>query len=195
MAVTGLSFIGFLAVHLVGNFFLYAGRESFNSYVEHLHKLGVLINFAELGLLMLAAIHILTAIYLYFENLAARPVKYVMKQNAGGRTLASSIMPYTGAYILFFVIVHLINFRFIDQGSQTMFDVVSQAFANPFYALFYTLSVVVTAFHVSHGFWSAFQTLGLFHPKYTPAINRLGLVFALVVGIGFGLIPIYKLVV
>ena len=89
MAVTGLSFIAFLTVHFFGNFFLYVGRDAFNSYVDHLHALGVLVNLAELGLILFATIHVLMAVILYFQNLASRPVRYTIKKWAGGRTLAS----------------------------------------------------------------------------------------------------------
>jgi len=51
--------------------------------------------------------------------------------------------------------------------------------------------MIIAAVHVSHGFWSAFQTLGANHPKYTPLLRGLSIVFSLIVGIGFGFIPVY----
>ena len=195
MAVTGLSFCAFLVVHFVGNFFLYVGRDSFNSYVEHLHALGFLVNIAEMGLLFFAAVHILAAVTLYIENLMARPVRYAYRRDAGGRTLASRLMPYTGLYILLFVLFHLITFKYADHTGTTVYDLVNQAFASFGYIVFYIFSMAVVAFHISHGFWSAFQTLGLNHPKYMPAIHIISLALAVVIGVGFGLIPIYMLIV
>ena len=193
MAVTGLSFCAFITVHLFGNLFLYVGRNSFNSYVDHLLALGVLVNIAELGLIALAVIHISTAVFLYFDNLAARPVRYAVSQRAGGRTWASRLMPYTGLYILMFLLIHLVNIKFADLSNRTVYDVVDTVFSNGLYLLFYVFSMVVVGFHISHGLWSACQTLGLNHIKYMPAIRKFGLGFSVAVGVIFGLIPIYML--
>jgi succinate dehydrogenase / fumarate reductase cytochrome b subunit len=101
-------------------------------------------------------------------------------------------MPYTGLIIVGFVIVHLMNFHFIDHETQTaVFDALSSTFASIPYVIFYTLAVLVVALHVSHGFWSLFQTLGANHPKYMPAIRGAGIVFSLLVAAGFGCIPVY----
>ena len=97
--------------------------------------------------------------------------------------------------ILAFVIFHLINFHFVDKSGTTIYDIVSQAFADPLYVLLYVLAMVVAAFHVSHGFWSAFQTLGVNHPKYTPFIWGASIAFSIVVGLGFGFLPIYLAIV
>ena len=100
-------------------------------------------------------------------------------------------MPYTGVIMLLFVIYHLFNFHFVDKTHTTIFQIVSNAFAQPSYVLIYTFAMIIASVHVSHGFWSAFQTLGANHPKYTPLLRGLSLVFSLIVGIGFGFIPIY----
>jgi succinate dehydrogenase / fumarate reductase cytochrome b subunit len=190
MAVTGLAFCLFLTTHLIGNLFVYGGKDAFNAYVEHLHALGVLIHIAEAGLIIFALIHIGTAIILYFQNLAARPVRYKKNNSAGGRTLASATMPYTGLFILVFIVVHLISMKFADHSTLTTFDVTAGVFAKPAYLAFYIVSMVVVAFHVNHGFWSAFQSFGASHPKYMPIVRGFGILFSVIVGAGFGLIPI-----
>lgn len=191
MAVTGLSFCGFLGAHLAGNLTLYSGADAFNSYAEHLHSLGPLLTVAELGLLALFVVHVVTGLVLFLQNLKARPERYAVDRSAGGRTLGSRTMPYTGLLILLFIIYHLMNFHFVDKSRTTIYAIVSGTFANPVQMVLYIAAMVVVAVHVSHGFWSLFQTLGANHPKYMPAIKVLGLVFALVVGVGFGFIPIY----
>lgn len=191
MALTGLIFCSFLAVHLIGNLTIYLGKNSFICYSEHLHSYGYLLNALELGLIICALIHILLAIILYFENLRARPDGYVMKKGAGGETLSSRISPYTGLYILIFVIIHLIMFTFRDRSLKSVFEVIVDTFQNPLYVIFYIFSVIVVAFHVKHGLWSAFQTLGLNHTKYMPAVRIIGLVFSLAVGAGLGSIPVF----
>ena len=191
MALTGLAFCGFLAGHLAGNLTIYGGKDAFNSYAEHLHSLGPLITLLEWGLLIFALIHVCTGLTLFYQNLSARPGRYVVNKRAGGRTIGSATMPYTGIVLLIFVVFHLINFHFVDKTNVTIYQIVSQTFENPIYVTIYILAVIVAAVHVSHGFWSAFQTIGANHPKYMPLIMRLGILFSLAVGFGFGLLPIY----
>jgi succinate dehydrogenase / fumarate reductase cytochrome b subunit len=191
MAVTGLGFCGFLAGHLAGNLTIYGGKDAFNSYAEHLHALGPLVTAAEWGLLTFALIHVLTGVTLFYGNLKARPVRYAVNKRAGGRTVGSGTMPYTGFLVLCFVIFHLVNFRFVDQTNTTIFQIVSSAFQNPVYMTIYIISMIIIAIHVSHGFWSAFQTIGANHPKYMPLIRTFSIVFAILVGFGFGLLPIF----
>ena len=191
MAVTGLFFCVFLTLHLAGNLTIYAGKDAFNSYAQHLHSLGPLLTLAEWGLLLFAAIHICTGLLLFYQNYKARPARYAVNKRAGGRTLGSATMPYTGVILLLFVIYHLFNFHFVDKTHTTIFQIVSTAFSKPSYVLIYTFAMIIAAVHVSHGFWSAFQTLGANHPKYTPFLRGLSLVFSLIVGFGFGFIPVY----
>lgn len=191
MAMTGSCFIGFLSVHLAGNLTLYGGKEMFNSYAAHLHALGPLVTVAEWGLLTLAVIHVLTGTILFLQNLKARPRRYVVNKWAGGRTISSATMPYTGFAILVFVVYHLFNFHFVDQSHVSIYQIVASAFRNPVYVFIYIAAMVIVALHIRHGFWSLFQTLGANHAKYMPLIMGAGIVVSLIFGFGFGLLPIY----
>jgi succinate dehydrogenase / fumarate reductase cytochrome b subunit len=191
MAITGLCFCIFLTAHLAGNLTVYAGKDAFNGYAEHLHALGPLITAAEWGLMVFAAIHISTGLTLFYQNFRSRPTRNKITKRAGGRTIGSATMPYTGILLLAFIILHLINFYFADKSKTTLYQIVSTTFENPFYVVVYVGAMIIAALHVSHGFWSAFQTLGANHPKYMPAIMGLSILFSLVVGFGFGLLPIY----
>jgi len=191
MAVTGLSFIGFLTMHLLGNLTIYGGGDAFDAYAVKLHSLGVLLKVAEWGLLLFAVVHIVTGMALFLENWRARPVRYAVKKRAGGRSLGSATMPYTGVFLLAFVVFHLLNFHFVDKTQTTIFQIVSTAFQSPFYVAIYVAAMLVAAVHVSHGLWSAFQTMGANHPKYMPILRMIGLIFSITVGIGFGSLPIY----
>jgi len=191
MAATGLAFCGFLAAHLAGNLTLYGGADAFNSYAEHLHSLGPLLTVAEFGLLAFFLVHVLTGLLLFYQNFRARPQRYAVDHSAGGRTLGSRTMPYTGVLILLFIIYHLMNFHFVDKSSTTIFDIVAGTFTNPVQVVLYIAAMIVVALHVSHGFWSLFQTFGANHPKYMPAIKVLGLLFSIALGVGFGFIPVY----
>ncbi len=191
MAITGFSFCGFLTVHLAGNLTIYGGQEAFNGYAGHLHALGSLLTVAELALLTLFLVHVITGLTLFLQNLKARPTRYAVNKSAGGRTFGSATMPYTGALILAFIVFHLLNFHFVDKSDTTIFTIVSDTFSSPGYVAIYMLAMVVAATHVSHGFWSAFQTLGANHPKYMPIFRTVGIAFAVVIGVGFGFLPIY----
>lgn len=191
MAVTGLCFCSFLILHLAGNLILYSGRDAFNSYAEKLHSLGSIITMAEFGLLFFAIIHILIGATLFYQNLRARPIRYSINKWAGGRSIGSLTMPYTGLLLLIFVIIHLLNFHFIEKNDTTIFQIVTDTFAKSGYIAMYVAAMIVVAIHVSHGFWSAFQTIGANHPKYMPVIRGLSIVFSIALGVGFGFIPIY----
>ncbi len=191
MALTGLFFCFFLCIHLIGNLTLYGGKDLFLSYVEHLHALGPLIHIAEFGLLTFAAIHVSSGLILTWQNLQARPIGYKVNKWAGGRTIGSATMPYTGVIILIFVIIHLLNFHFIDHSRQTVLQAMNHTFSALAYVVFYTSAVIVVAIHVSHGFWSLFQTLGANHAKYMPAIKGVGIILSVLFAAGFGFIPVY----
>ena len=195
MAVTGFGFLLFLSAHLMGNLTIYGGSEAFNAYANRLHSLGALLTVFNLGLIVLAVIHISTGLVLFIQNLKARPTRYNIDRPAGGRTWSSVTMPYTGILILSFVVFHLINFTFVDKSNTTIYEIVSSAFASPLYVVIYIFAVIVVALHVRHGLWSAFQTIGANHPKYMPAIMVASVLFGLMVGLGFGVLPIYILVI
>ena len=192
MAVTGLLFLLFLTTHLLGNLSIYGGSGAFIDYATHLHALGKLLVVAEVGMAVALLVHVLTAVLLFFENRRARPVRYAVDKSAGGRTLSSRTMPYTGLLILGFIGVHLATFshHLVDQTTRNVFQIAVAVFSQKIYLAIYLLGVVLVAFHVRHGLWSALQTVGANHPKYTPFIDKLSLVFAVIVGIGFGSLPL-----
>ena len=191
MAFTGLIFCTFLISHLAGNLFIYAGKDAFNTYAERLHSLGPIIILSEIGLLFFGVVHVFIGIYLVFRNFRARPKRYLKKKSAGGRTIGSATMPYTGFLILLFIIVHLIDFHFVDKTDQTIYQIVLDTFSNPAYAIFYILSMVVVATHIDHGFWSVLQTLGVNNLEHMPLFRLISTTFSMIVGFGFGSIPIF----
>jgi succinate dehydrogenase / fumarate reductase cytochrome b subunit len=172
MAATGTLLGGFLLVHAAGNTSIFWGRRAFNSYAEHLHSLGFLINIAELILLSIFLLHIITGISLFLQNRSARDNRYAVRKSAGGRTWGSRTMPYTGLAILAFILLHLINFHFVDHH-RPIADIVGPILNNPLYTLFYGTAMLILGLHVSHGFWSIFQSLGINHPKYNSLLRTI----------------------
>ncbi len=192
MAVTGLLFLLFLATHLLGNLSVYGGGASFVAYAEHLHALGNLLVAAEVMMAAALIIHVCTAVVLFFQNRSARPVKYAVDKSGGGRTFCSQAMPYTGLLVLGFIGVHLATFshHIVDQTTRNIMQIAADVFAHKIFLAAYLIGVLVVALHVRHGLWSAFQTVGGNHPKYMPFIQKLSLVFAVIVALGFGSLPL-----
>ena len=195
MAVTGLCLIGFLAVHLLGNVMAFAGAEAFNGYAAKLHSLQPYLTVFNIGLATLGLVHIVVGIILFFENLKARPTRYKVYKNPGGRTIGSNTMPYTGVLILVFVIFHLLKFTFVDKSATPIYEQMAATFTDPLWVCLYVTAMVIVAVHISHGLWSMFQTFGLNHPRYMPLVMKLGLVVTFLFGIGFGILPIYLLMI
>jgi succinate dehydrogenase / fumarate reductase cytochrome b subunit len=193
MAASGLLLSPlFILTHLLGNSVSFLGRDAFNAYAEKLHSLGALVYVFEVGLLTLFLIHIITGIILYLENLKARPSRYSVNTSGGGRSLGSRTMPYTGVIILVFIAVHLMNFHFTDR-SVPVADLVRELLSRPGLAFFYIFSLASVALHLSHGVWSLFQSIGFNHEKYNLLLLKGALVFSILVGTVFILIPVLAL--
>ncbi len=199
MGITGLLLCGFLVSHLAGNCLIYVGPEAFNTYA---HKLvtNPLIYIAEAILALIFLSHIGLAAKLTIENKMARPTNYYMRQATGrGSTLASSTMPITGIIILIFLVLHIIQFKFGAYYEATydgvvmrdLYRLLIEYFSSPLAVAWYIFCMLALGLHVSHGFWSAFQSIGFNHPKYTPVLQLLAKLYAVVITIGFSALPIY----
>lgn len=192
MALSGAMLGIFLIVHLLGNSMMFFGRNAFLAYAEHLHAYTTLLPILEAGLLVLFLTHVITATLLFCQNYQSRPERYAVRTNHGGRTWGSRTMAYTGGAILLFLAVHLATF---NNPGQTMnsADVVRTVLSQPSQTLFYILAILALTLHISHGFWSMFQTLGLNHPKYNTLIRAgrmaatvlIATVFTLIAGLAF----------
>ncbi|MCE1188385.1 MAG: succinate dehydrogenase cytochrome b subunit [Ignavibacteria bacterium] len=197
MALTGLFLCSFLSVHLMGNFQLFKndGGAAFNHYSEFMST-NPLIRILEIGMVIGFALHIFDGIRLWLLNRSARPVGYAKNDAAANSTFFSRTMIYSGGIVFVFLAVHLKSF-FVEHrvlGSElTMYQSVVQAFHDPVYSLFYVAALVLLGFHLNHGFQSAFQTLGMNHKKYTPLIKFLGLMFSILIPLGYATMPLYFL--
>lgn len=192
MALTGLLLGGFLLVHAAGNTTILAGRSAFLFYADHLHALGFALTAAELILLAVFLTHIVTGLLLFLQNLKARPARYAVSAGAGGRSWGSATMPYTGIIVLLFILLHLYNFNFIG-GSATIADIVAEVLGNPLYTILYGIGLTALALHISHGFWSMFQSAGVSHPKYDPFIRACAWLFCGLIIAVFGIIVVMLL--
>ena len=198
MAVTGLSLIAFLLVHCGINacIFLNDGGHTFNEAAEFMSH-NFFIRVAEVGLMAGFIIHIADGLILWKSNSEKRPVKYAIVKGEANSTWYSRSMGLLGSLLLIFLVIHLRHFwvvsRFTDEitsGQQTLFGEMQEVFANPFPVVLYVLGCISLAYHLLHGFQSAFQTMGWNHPKYTPFIKSLGAGFSILIPLVFAAMPI-----
>jgi succinate dehydrogenase / fumarate reductase, cytochrome b subunit len=199
VAITGLLLCGFLVGHLSGNLLLLVGPDAFNLYAHKLISLGALLYVIEAGLAFVFILHLYLAIRLNIENAKARG-KYQMKTRTGrGTTFMSATMPYTGIVLLIFLILHLMNLKFgtnypTDVDGVQMRDIyrtTMEYFSKPINVAWYVFAMICAALHTAHGFASAFQSLGLNHPKYYPKIKIISYLYALFIGGGFAFLSVW----
>ena len=185
MALTGIVLYGFVFVHMVGNIQLYQGPEKINHYAALLKSLPPLLWGTRITLLCAVSLHGLAAFLLWRRNLAARPVGYA-SQDFQAAGVTSRTMYWTGPVIGLFVIYHLLHFTIgsVHQGPFSHTDVYSNVvigFSNVWVSLFYVLAMVALGFHLFHGGFSLFQTLGLRTPKYEKPIKAVMAVLCTVI--------------
>lgn len=204
MSLTGLFLVLFLVVHLAGNLQLLAddGGESFNSYAYFMTHNGF-IKFVAYGNYFFIILHAIVGIMIAVKNRKAKGQKYAVS-SMSETSWSSRNMALLGTLILAFIFIHMGDFwykmKFGDMGMvasaslghevKDLFTRVNVAFDNPLIVVVYVIGQIVLALHLWHGFQSAFQTLGFNHPKYTPIIKGLGKIIAIVIPVGFAIIPL-----
>ena len=193
MAITGATLFGFVAVHLAGNLQIFRGPEAFNGYAESVHALGGLLWAARGVLLIAVLLHIWSTIQLAVVKSHARPIAYARYQPSTS-TYASRSMYMSGPIIAAFVVYHLLQFTFGMGGTPydpaDAYGNVITGFRVPLVAIAYVIAMALLCLHLRHGLWSALQTLGLNHPRYTPHLKVLATLIALAIFFGFISIPI-----
>lgn len=185
MALTGIVLYGFVFIHMVGNLQLYSGPEKINKYAAFLKAAPPLLWGTRITLLAAVALHAFAAFSLWRRNLAARPVGYA-SQDFQAAGVPSRTMYWTGPVVGLFVVYHLLHFTVgsAHQGPFSHTDVYSNVvigFSNPWVSLFYVLAMVALGFHLFHGGFSLFQTLGLRTPKYEKPIKAVMAVLCTVI--------------
>ena len=207
MGASGFGLMLFIVVHLLGNLTIYAKNgDPLNTYAAKLQSLGVGLTIMEVGLVFLILLHVVTAIQVTLTSKGARPIAYEMAKSKGGPTknnVTSRNMIITGLVLAVFLGVHIYQFRFgpgIAEGYTTtvsgvmvhdIYRVVNETFSQLKWVLFYVASMIFLGVHFRHGFWSAFQSLGLMNPRWSKPIYALGAILAVILSVGFLFIPIY----
>lgn len=200
MAVTGIVLVGFVCVHLLGNSSMFVGADAINAYAQKLHSLGPFVWVFRLVMLVAFALHIAFGIQLTLENKAATPEANVqvkrLKTGFGAETMIVS-----GLVLLAFVIYHLLHFTvrvtnpeiYVPLGGHGMVDVyfmVVNGFKSVLPVIIYLAGMLFLFLHVSHGFQSLFQTLGLSNDKSLPVTGMVGKLVGYVLLLGYIAIPL-----
>ena len=206
MSLTGLFLMLFLVVHLIGNLQLLKddGGEAFNTYAYFMTH-NALIKFISYGNYFFIFYHAFQGLLLWRNNRAARGgARYAVTHTRSSERSARN-MAWFGIVILIFIILHMYQFWLqmklgvlppVDVEAYThpvsnLFLPVQAAFSNGFYVAFYLICMVVIGLHLWHGFWSSLQTLGLNHPRYNALLHGIGYIYAVLVPLGFAVIPVW----
>ncbi|EAY24513.1 succinate dehydrogenase cytochrome b subunit [Microscilla marina] len=205
LAVTGLFLCLFLVVHLSANCLLLlpqnTAKSLYNSYSATLRESPLIKGIAYL-LYLSILLHVLYALLITLSNRKANPVKYVVNKTSQNSTWSSQNMGMLGTLVLIFIVIHLVNFwariklglgeevTYDKSGNKDVYQVAYTLFHNFYFVLFYTLMAVPLAFHLYHGLKSGFKTLGFYHHRGLQLLAKLSLWYAVVMGIGFGIIPL-----
>ena len=195
MAVSGLMLFGFVLVHMLGNLKLYQGPEKLNGYAEWLREVGSpalphsgLLWIARLVLLAAVVLHVTTATQLTLGNLRARPHRY-RQRVAIQSTYAARTMRWSGVIIALYVVYHLAHLTWGNAHPSfvpgDVYRNVVAGFQVWWVSLFYLVAQIALGFHLYHGLWSLFQTLGWWQPEGDSDWRRqFSLVFAGLVTLG-----------
>lgn len=202
MALTGAVWIGYVVIHMYGNLKAFLGPVYFNEYAEGLRHLGGPI-FGYLQLLIVARIvfvvsivlHVWSALSLYRQAAAARPQNYATARVVQA-DYASRTMRYGGIVIVLFLLFHLAQLTWGVRAVSEAFvpgepyQNMIAVFQSPVVVALYLVALAALGFHLYHGAWSMFQTLGLNSQPYDRLIRGLAILLAIVVPLGFAAVPV-----
>ena len=204
MAVSGLIMVGYLLLHMYGNLRAFDGADAFNAYAEHLRTIGVpllphkgLLWFVRVVLIVAVLVHAYAAITLWRRNKKAAGyvgmTRYQTKQNRTGiqRSYASFTMRWGGVTIALFIVFHILNLTTdtIHPGGKAdlPYDKLHNSFQSWWVLLAYTVAMIAVGFHLWHGFWSAFTTLGQNRSstRLESTLNKFAIAIAVLITVGF----------
>ncbi len=194
MSLSGLFLILFLCVHLTVNLLLLVSPEAFNAGCDFMAL--PFIKVIEPVLALGFIVHIIWASILTIQNQKARPAKYAKRNQSQNCTWPSRNMYILGALVLAFLALHIatvwFNFKF---GNITdHYEFVSTILMQPVYGIIYIIAAIMLGLHITHGFWSAFQTIGFSNDIWRKRLECVAYFFAFLFAVGFSIIPLYFMV-
>jgi len=200
IGLTGLLLFLYLILHLAGNALIFAGPDIFNTYSHALISNPLIIPI-EIALLLVFLLHVYKAVANYVANRRARPIGYEQKRLAGHtsrKSLASSTMIWSGVLVFLFIIVHVKQFKYgawyqtvSDDPIRDLARTEYEVFAQPLWVAVYVIATLLVGLHLRHGISSGFQSIGFDHPVYTRRLTQWGVAFAILIGVGLAIIPLW----
>ena len=199
--ITGLGLTLFVGVHMLGNLVLFVSPEAYNQLANFIDSWGVLLSIVEFILLGAVIVHAALGIAIRIKSGRSRPIKYNMLKSAGEpskQSLSSVSVIFPGLVLLVFLGFHLASFKFgtyylTSVDGIVMRDLarlVIETFRNPFYTFGYLGVMVLLGLHLRHGFWSAWQSLGVLRSPWSSIVYAIALILALLIAIGFVVLPL-----
>lgn len=195
MAVTGILLLGFVFGHMLGNLKMYQGPDALNGYAKWLTTVGkpVLPEYGFLwifrtALIVAIGLHIIAAYQLTIMNRRARPVRYTSHRDYIAANFASRTMRWTGIIVLLFILWHIADLTTgwvnPDFVAGEPYENLVASFERPWVAALYIVANIALAFHIFHGAWSMFQSLGINNPRWNPARRWFAAAFAAAILVG-----------
>jgi succinate dehydrogenase cytochrome b subunit len=194
MAVTGLIWLAYLITHVLANLLVFQGPAKINAYSAFLHGTGLALWVPRLVLIAALVLHITAAVQLAARSQEARPTGYAAGRKPQVSTVASRTIRWGGALILIFLVYHILQFtvgtahpNFVEGDP---YHNVASGFHNPLVVGFYLIAMAAVGLHLYHGVWSSGRSLGMSPPSPHPLRRTVALVLALLVWLGFTIIPL-----
>jgi succinate dehydrogenase / fumarate reductase cytochrome b subunit len=194
MAVSGLVMVAYLITHVLANLLVFQGPANINAYSAFLHGTGGALWVARLVLLAALVLHVVAAVQLAARRFEARPERYAAGRDPQVSTWASRTIRWGGGLILVFLVYHILHFtvgtahpNFIEGNP---YHNVAAGFSDLAVVIIYVIAMAAVGLHLYHGVWSSGRSLGMSPPSPHPFRRQVALVLALLIWLGFTVIPI-----
>ena len=194
MAVTGLIWVVYLITHMLANLLVFQGPDKINAYSAFLHGTGGALWAVRLVLLAALVLHVVAAVQLTDRRRDARPVGYAGGYEPQASTLASRTLRWGGALILLFLVYHILHFT-VGTAHPSFADGnpyhnVVTGFTDLIVVILYLVIMAFVGLHLYHGVWSSGRSLGVSPPSPRPLRRSAALILAVLIWLGFSVIPI-----
>ena len=209
MSLSGIFLVVFVLVHLILNSFLLfdSTGDLFNAGA-HFMSLPVIRFGLQPVLFGGFIIHIIYASTLTLQNMKARPQKYAVQDLSKSSTWSSRNMFVLGGMVLVFIALHLTHFFIkmqitgdvpttmldgveVHNGAKLVKDLFTTGTLGLVYTCLYVLGAILLGLHLSHGFWSAFQSIGFSNNIWRKRLEKVSYFYAFFIAAGFTIIPLY----
>lgn len=196
MSISGMFLIMFLTLHLAINLTSLISREAYEAACRFMDEniiIQVMVPVLALGFM----VHIVMGIVLTIQNRKARPEGYEVKSKTKISWVSKNMLAL-GLIVLGLLVIHLSHFwakmqlqHFLGNEGENPYDLVKTLFSNGWYVAMYIVWILALYFHISHGFWSMFQSMGATNNKWLPRLQKISIIYSHIIMIGFMIIPIY----